>query len=290
MKFSIITPSYNRLDQIKKACGSVRGQTEVHREHLVMDGNSTDGTKEWLDVFRLDLSTNNTGSEYIFSYRSAPDKGMYDAINNGWKNSTGDVLSWLNCDEQYLPGTLEKVKEIFEKNPNVDIVYGNALIVDKEGNLITTRKELKANLFLIKNTFLNVFSCATFFRRSLFDRGLLKLNDEFRYAADMELILKLMAQKVLMCKADIFFSLFTSDGNNLSIDKQMHDETEVIQNRFRALPNPFRKSIRLLRCLLRLFKGHYKKQEVSYMYALNETPDYIKIHGTANGRFSFNIK
>ena len=127
MKFSVVTPTRNALDKLKRCVGSVRGQTGVEIEHIVQDACSTDGTPEWL-AGQADLLA-----------RSEQDAGMYDAINRGWGRATGDILSWLNSDEQYLPGTLEKVAGVFARNPEIDLIYGDALVVDAAGDLRAMR-------------------------------------------------------------------------------------------------------------------------------------------------------
>jgi glycosyltransferase involved in cell wall biosynthesis len=94
---SIVTPSYNMLDYLKRCHASIADQEKVSFEHLVIDGASKDGTPEWLrenpDIVSL----------------SEPDNGMYDAINKGFRLAKGRILAYLNCDEQYLPGTLKYV-------------------------------------------------------------------------------------------------------------------------------------------------------------------------------------
>jgi len=60
------------------------------------------------------------------------DAGMYDAINRGLKRATGDICAYLNCDEQYLPGTLRRVADYFEQHPEVDVVFGDSIVVDSE--------------------------------------------------------------------------------------------------------------------------------------------------------------
>lgn len=91
-RFSVVTPTRNSLTKLKCCVGSVRGQTGVEVEHLVHDACSTDGTVGWL-----------SGQNDLDSV-SENDSGMYDAINRGWSRASGDIVSWLNSDEQYLPG------------------------------------------------------------------------------------------------------------------------------------------------------------------------------------------
>src|SRR5262245_66550074 len=115
MRFSIATPARNSLWTLRRAVGSVRGQGPVPLQHLVQDACSNDGTPEWLALQR-DLDA-----------RSEPDGGMYDAIGRCWRRADGEILSWLNADEQYLPGSLERVAAAFAADPSIDVVWGNAI-------------------------------------------------------------------------------------------------------------------------------------------------------------------
>ena len=282
--FSIITPSYNNFNHIKKCIGSVRSQTKISRQHIIIDGLSNDDTVEYLNDF---IKENNNDSSYSIEFNSSQDKGMYDAINKGWSKANGEILSWLNCDEQYLPNTLSYIKDIFMKNPSIDVVYGNAIIVDKNGDLISARKELPMNKFLISNTFLNIFSCTIFYRRSLWDSGLLYLNNDYNYASDMDLIIRLLKNNVKMYFSKRYLSLFTADGNNLSTHEKAAYENDMIQDQFSFLSKRARKSVKYLRYFLRMINGHYIKKNITYQYATDDMPNYLSKKGLSNGRFKF---
>lgn len=268
MKFSVITPTRNALDKLKRCVGSVRGQSGVEVEHIVQDACSTDGTPEWLAA-QTDLLA-----------RSEADGGMYDAINRGWDRASGEVFSWLNSDEQYLPGTLAKVAELFARNPDVDFIYGDALVIDATGRLLAARREIRLSRTYIANSFLNAFSCTTFFRRRLFDEGVLRLDTRYRYAADMDLMLRLLESGHHYYKADDYLSVFTMDGTNLSCHPKMLAETDDIQQRYGAFRAPLlRKLVTTGRYVERLLAGSYHKVDVSYAFAQDERPTYQTISG-----------
>lgn len=284
MKFSVITPVFNGVPLIRGCVGSVRSQYGLKVEHLIHDGGSKDGTTEFLSKFKECIMSNE---RYHFSFVSESDEGMYDAINRGWERSSGEIFSWLNSDEQYLPGTLKKVANLFSENPDVDVVYGNAIMIDGEGGLISARRELPLSTLFVSNAFLNIFSCTIFFRKKLWDEGLLRLDSGLRYAADMDLILRLLSGGVKMLQVDDYLSLFTADGSNLSTHKGMFDETAYLQNKYGTLPRCLRQSVRLMRYVQRLTHGHYRPTNVQYMYALDELPTYSSMEGVSRGKFSF---
>ena len=101
MKISIATPSFRNSDWLKLCVASVADQAGVEVEHIVQDAQSDDGTQEWLARDRR-----------VRAYFEK-DQGMYDAINRGWRRAEGEILAYLNCDEQYLPGGLRAVEEFF---------------------------------------------------------------------------------------------------------------------------------------------------------------------------------
>jgi glycosyltransferase involved in cell wall biosynthesis len=268
MKFSVITPTRNALDKLKRCVGSVRGQNGVEVEHIVQDACSTDGTPAWLAA-QADLKA-----------LSEADGGMYDAINRGWRRSEGDVLSWLNSDEQYLPGTLEKVARFFEKHPGIDFVYGDALIIGGDGALLAARREIRLSKCYIANAFLNAYSCTMFFRRRLWDRGLLPLDTCFRYAADMDLVLRLLDAGVTYRKIPDYLSAFTMDGTNLSCHPRMIEETAQIQRKFGAFSSlALRRAVTMGRYVERLVAGSYRRVDVAYQFAEDDEPKYRTVRG-----------
>ncbi|MEW6676743.1 MAG: glycosyltransferase family 2 protein [Pseudomonadota bacterium] len=261
MKFSIVTPTRNSLDKLKRCVGSVRGQKGVMFEHIVQDACSEDGTPEWLSV-QADLN-----------WRSENDGGMYDAINRGWRRASGDILCWLNSDEQYLPGTLERVKNTFSRNPDIDFVFGNYIVISNTGNPIAARREIRLSKSYIANGFLNAASCTMFFRsRILAD---LELDLKYRYASDMDLVLRLLDNNRKAKKIDEYLSLFTFDGSNLSCSPTMITETREIRKKFGGSSSFTSLPYRFGRVLEKLMAGCYMRDNISYDYAIDSTPNYI---------------
>src|SRR5512140_3403356 len=110
LKISIITPSYNQAEFIRRTIDSVQSQTEsvcepraqasghapgFELEHIVVDGGSTDGT---VDI----LKSYGAAVRWI----GEKDEGQADALNKGLAMATGDIIGWLNSDDLYEPGCL----------------------------------------------------------------------------------------------------------------------------------------------------------------------------------------
>lgn len=179
-KFSIITPSYNQGPFIKKCLNSVQDQNgKFLVEHIILDNCSTDGTKNILE----DYQKNHAGIDlHVYIEK---DSGQTAAINKGLQIATGDIVCWLNTDEWYEPGTLQKVKDFFDLHPGVDVAFGNFDFIDSAGNLIKSKKEIFFSKAMLMYYGCFIPSCATFVRRSIIDRGLL-LRPEFKVAMDFD--------------------------------------------------------------------------------------------------------
>jgi glycosyltransferase involved in cell wall biosynthesis len=103
----------------------VARQTFRNFEHIVVDGASSDDTLDVLSRYR---------DHYPVRWISEPDNGMYEAINKGLGQARGSILAYLNSDDLYFPWTLETVAEKFARDPEADVVFGDALtIVDETG-------------------------------------------------------------------------------------------------------------------------------------------------------------
>src|SRR5438093_12901032 len=104
VRFSIITPSYRSSKWLKLCIASVADQQD-ELEHVVQDAGSDDGTLDWL------LSDKRVKA-FV-----EKDNGLYDAVNRGLRRVAGDIVAYLNCDEQYLPGALAVVERFFKEHP-----------------------------------------------------------------------------------------------------------------------------------------------------------------------------
>jgi len=122
-------------------------------------------------------------------YRSEPDKGQPDAVNKGLAATTGEIVAWLNSDDVYYPGTLRAVLEVFEKNPEIDVVYGDADHVDVNDAVI---EPYPVEPFDMARLMERCILCqpAAFFRRRAVERfGNLSLR--WQYTLDYEFWLRL---------------------------------------------------------------------------------------------------
>jgi glycosyltransferase involved in cell wall biosynthesis len=264
MLFSIATPALNSLPELRQCIGSVRAQPDVEVEHLIQDGGSDDGTVEFL-ANRPDLHS-----------ASQPDNGMYDAINRAWARSNGDILSWLNTDEQYLEGTLDAVSKAFSENPDIDAVFGNVILVDPSGAPVAARREIPLRRWYVANGILYAQSCTTFIRRRVREtHGL--LDTRYRIVGDLDWILRLLDNNVRFLHLDRYLGLFTVGTDNLSLSTQAAKELADVRDCHAAHRSPALRFVaRACRWLEKAGRGCYGTRRVQYRYMQDEdTERYI---------------
>lgn len=252
MMFSVITPVLNQSRPIRRCVASVR-RCPVKTEHLVQDGGSTDGTREWVEV-QPDLQM-----------VSEPDGGMYDAINRGWARASGDILCWLNADEQYIASSLKLVADAFESHPDVDLVFGDTIIVGPNGRPLAARREIPLRKIYVANGMLYSLSCSLFFRRRLFDQGALRFDTSYRLAGDMDLVLRLLEHGVKTLHLGAYIGLFGVEGENQSIGRRMQEEMMRARRAHGGMPTRLLQRMVLLgRYAERWIRGCYRDDAVRY--------------------------
>jgi len=207
MKISIVTPSFNQLEFLKRNVTSVAEQATDGRahgaggieiEHLVIDGGSTDGTAEWLECYAQEVrdqqskvdglrsedrnQTTEDGEKspkagslmpnaYSFSFVSEKDEGQTDAINKGLRRATGEIIGWLNSDDIYFPGAFSKIISAFEKRPDADVIYGNGVWVDENDQVIWRRRNAPFHFKTWLYGMADAFQPETFYRRRVIEKG-----------------------------------------------------------------------------------------------------------------------
>lgn len=262
MRISIITPSYNMLGYLKRARASVADQQGVEVEHIIADGGSTDGTVEWLAAQAIPIGQVPPGGSCL-RYFSGRDAGMYDALNKGFAHATGDVVAWLNCDEQYLEGTLAFVADRFASRPHMDILFGAALLVEPGNSLLALRKPYVARHAYIATAHLYNLSCATFFRGRLWREGL-RFDTRFRYLGDHDLILRALRDGARTGLTARPLAAFAFTGTNLSWTEGAQREALQLRHEAPLWARCLRWPLNALRVTEKLLGGVYRGGRVAY--------------------------
>ena len=204
-KFSIITPSFRNGDWLRLCIASIADQG-VSLEHIVQDAGSDDGTLDWLPY-----------DQRVKAFIEK-DEGMYDAINRGFRKAQGEIVAYLNCDEQYLPGALQAVEAEFDKNPELDILLADLVVVDDGGNYLCHRRSMipfKSHLMLR----FNVTTCSVFLRRSSLEKLNLYFDTRWKALGDLFWYREMLEKGAQIKVLRKMTSAFTETGSNLGLSK-----------------------------------------------------------------------
>lgn len=314
MIFSVITPSLDQLEWLRLCVASVRDQVEEKLEirnrksenfdferlkvpefsveHIIQDAGShgiedfarevgADFYRDGTLVFSSSDSQDSRVSRYRIAIYCERDCGMYDAVNRGLAKAKGDILSYINSDEQYLPGTLGIVDEWSFKNPAATLLFGDAIIVDSGGGFLAYRRAvLPQKLHTLVSRNLSILTCATFFRRDLITFGILFPPDS-RVAGDAEWILKILAHRIPAQVLPCPLASFTETGKNLALSPAAIVEQENMSRRapFWARVGRF------------LIISHYRlRKYFAGAYCVPAQPYAIFLRGSEAGRKAFQTR
>jgi glycosyltransferase involved in cell wall biosynthesis len=179
---SIITPSYNQAEYLEETIRSVFGQTYSNLEYIVVDGGSSDGSREIIESY----------AEGLAWWFSEPDLGQTDAINKGFARSNGEVLAWLNSDDLYLPEAVAEAVDFLQTYPDVGLVYGDADYINQAGEVVGRFPARQASLARLQRGAVHIPQQASFFRADLW-RQVGPLDPSFYFAMDYDLWVRLAA-------------------------------------------------------------------------------------------------
>jgi len=263
MRFSIITPSFRQLDWLELCAASVADQ-EIEVEHRVQDAGSP-GIEAWCQ------------SHPRAQVTVEADDGMYDAINRGLQRARGEICAYLNCDEQYLPGTLSKVGDFFSQHPEVDVVFGDAILADAALRPLAYRRAVIPLRWHTLLRPLGVLTCSTFFRRKIVDDGVL-FDPSWKIIGDKMWLLGLLDRGYRMAMMPEPLAVFAFTGENLSHPQAMAEER---RRWHRQLPV----EIRLLRPLVQLHHVGRKWRAGAYQKFTGDLRYYTR--GDASHRKAF---
>ncbi|WP_438479485.1 glycosyltransferase family 2 protein [Oleiharenicola lentus] len=197
-KISIVTPSYQQARYLGQTMRSVLNQA-VPVEYVVQDGGSTDGSAELIQQF----------APRLHAWASERDAGQADAIARGFTKTSGrpdDLMAWINSDDYYQPGALAFVADYFAQHPEVDVLYGNRIVVDEESKEIARwflpahdAEVLRLNDFVPQETL--------FWRRRVWEKAG-GLDTGFQFALDWDLLLRFQAADSRIVRVPYFIACF----------------------------------------------------------------------------------
>jgi glycosyltransferase involved in cell wall biosynthesis len=260
MKLSIVTPSFRNTDWLKLCVASVADQQGVTFEHIVQDSCSDDGTQTWLP------------HDPRVTACIEKDNGMYDAVNRGFRRSQGDILAYLNCDEQYLPGALEAVAAHFRQNPATDIVVADTVVVDGEGKFICCRKSLKPwkNVVWIYNP---TITSSIFLHRRVLDEYGLFFDTKWRDLGDLFWMIEAVNRGLKFGVLRRYTSTFADTGENMNLKPNAMRERETKVALMPGWVRRFQWPLFQLHRVRKFIYGAYYEKPFTYSLYTHTRPD-----------------
>lgn len=166
-KISVVTPSYNQGEFLERTILSVLEQKYPNLEYVIIDGGSTDKSRSILKKY----------SKQLHYWQSKKDRGQSDAINTGFMHTSGEIMYWINSDDVMMPGSLQLVASIFQKNKKINWLTALPATITID-NFVTYVGQTPwyVRFFLLQGWYIQslfgfVMQEGTFWRRSLWNKA-----------------------------------------------------------------------------------------------------------------------
>jgi len=180
-KITVVTPSFNQKQFLGECIDSILSQNYPNLEYIIMDGGSTDGS--------VDVIKNH--EKYLTYWCSGKDGGQYAAIHDGFRRSTGTIMTWLNSDDRLHNNSLYIVASVFQQREDVKWIMGRPNSFDEEAKRLWVFENLPV---WSREKYLNknykdpyIQQEGTFWRRELWDKAGARLKSDLDLAGDLEL-------------------------------------------------------------------------------------------------------
>jgi len=183
LRFSIVTPSFNQSAWLQQAISSVLDQEYPAVQLIVMDGGSTDGSKELLE--------RNSGR--IDHWQSQPDGGQTAALNAGIAHVRGEITGWINSDDYYLPGAFAAAAKRFAGPDRPDVVFGYSVNVDANSNVLRDNRHDDFSAQALLAVGMDLRQQAMFWRSELNAKAF-PLDESLRFCMDLQLVIRLVEE------------------------------------------------------------------------------------------------
>lgn len=201
-RISIVTPSYNQGEFIGRTVQSILAQKYENLEYFIQDGGSIDDT----------IAVVRGYEDRVTGWAAEPDKGQSNALNKAFAKTTGDIMGWLNSDDLLLPNALEVVADQFNRNPDVDVIYGNRLIID-ENDMEVGRWILPGHSSRVLDWADYIPQETMFWRRRIWDRSGASIDESFRFAMDWDLLTRFREAGARFLHVPLFLGAFRVHSN-----------------------------------------------------------------------------
>lgn len=218
MRLSIVTINYNNIVGLKKTIDSIVAQTFRDFEWIVIDGGSTDGSRELIEQY----------NNYLTYWVSEQDRGIYHAMNKGIDRADGDYLLFLNSGDWLVDET--SLERCFSHSFDVDVMYGDCMFHYFDHDAQCRYPSNLTFEFLYRSS---LSHCSSFIKRELLTKE--HYNEDYKIVSDLEFWVKLAFAGAVFCHLDEVVSVFDTTG--ISSTNHVLDKAERKQMFSQYVPN-----------------------------------------------------
>ncbi|MDX1823272.1 MAG: glycosyltransferase [Thiohalomonadales bacterium] len=255
---TVIVPTYNRSSYLVYAVDSVLAQTYGNWELIIIDDGSTDNTRERLEAYLADSR---------ISYCRQANRGQSAARNRGLALAKGAFIGFLDSDDIWLPEKLEKQLALFEHFPDADIVHGDEITIDAEGNETSSRNMTRYSGAITAQLLAdNCVSMTTALVRKTCFETLGGFDESDRVAEDYELWLRFSTRYRFLYEPE-YVTLYRSMTDQLSTDKASRFEANerILKNFIARFPDAVPKAT------ARRGLSYFYSRKARYEYSVGRT-------------------
>jgi glycosyltransferase involved in cell wall biosynthesis len=234
-KISIVTVNYNGAEYLERTIKSVLDQRYPNLEYIIIDGGSTDNSIEIIRKYE---------SRLVY-WKSEPDQGMYDALQKGFKKTTGEIMGWINSDDLFHQNAFFRVAEIFSDYPQIHWLTGIPTAIDEKDNVMVPKFDnfpMWSKLRFYSGDYKWIQQESTLWKRDLWLKSGDRLDTALKYGGDFHLWLRFFRHEKLYVAPILIGGFRMRRAGQQSIDNKAEYMKEVRMC--------FRKEVSLLACLL----------------------------------------
>ena len=221
-KVSIVTISYNQGQFLEACILSVLEQDYPNLEYIVIDGGSSDNSKDIIENF----------SKRLAYWQSTKDGGQTDAINQGFSHASGEILAWLNSDDVLMHGAVSRSVAALKANPEAGMVYGDCLLINADGNTIGRFPAAQTDYRKLRQGYVHIPQQASFWRAELW-KQVAPLDSSFYFAMDYDLWVRMARLAPLVYMPGEPWAAFRLHGSAKSIAEDDRCWPEMMRVHYR---------------------------------------------------------